>query len=153
MSITVTHSEVTYRYLMNKSKSDLMYWVNDLRKPTGKRELNHSDAAWLTKDGMATEILRTIRAAEAQEAAEPQAFDDLDIPFGAVTTDVEGKRWVFVGWASTSVSREAYLTRELQRGDRLSPVTPWGYHCTKTETLLKKFPALALYHRATRSGL
>lgn len=153
MSITVTQTDVTHRYLMNKSKDDLRYWVNDQRKSAGLPEISYKDAERFTKDEMASEILRTIRAAEALEAAEPQAFNDLDIPFGAVTTDVEGKRWVFVGWASTSVSREAYLTRELQRGDLLSPVMPWGYHCTKTETLLKKFPALALYHRATRSGL
>jgi hypothetical protein len=153
MSITVTHSEVSYRYLMNKSKDDLMFWANDLRRLDGRTAITYTDLPNTTKDAMASEIIAAIRIAERKEADEPQAFDDLDIPLGAVTTDAEGKRWVFGGWASTSISREAYLIRELQKGDRLSPVTPWSYHCTKTETLLRKFPALAMYHRATRSGL
>lgn len=80
--------------------------------------------------------------AKQQQREKPEAYYDLDIPFGHVTHDVEGKRWVFCGWSPTTVSMEAYFIRELQPGERASTTSPWAYHCTTTETLLKKFPLL-----------
>lgn len=146
MSITVTHSEITHRYLMNKGKLELWRMLAEFGgEAKGLTDLTVDKAT--TKDEIAGQIMAIIRAAQTADAAEPQAYHDLAIPFGAVTTDADGKHWVFGGWASTSMSREAYFTRELQLGDRLSPVTPWSYHCTKTETLLRKFPDLERYRR------
>lgn len=142
MTIQITETTVTHRYLMHKSKSDLQFWLNDQRKQTGLPALDHSYFSMVTKDEIASEIMKSIRAAEQKEAAEPQAFDDFDIPFGHVTTDVEGKRWVFCGWGQMTISKQAYFVRELQPGERLSLVTPRTYHCTMTATLLKKFPLL-----------
>lgn len=142
MTIQITETTVTHRYLMNKSKSDLQFWLNDQRKATNLPPLDRAYFAMVTKAEIAGEIMKSIRAAEQKEAAEPQAFDDFNIPFGCVTTDVDGKRWVFCGWGQTTVSKEAMFTRELQPGERVSLVTPYTYHCTTTATLLKKFPLL-----------
>lgn len=144
MSIMIVESEITHRYLMNKGKGDLWNMLGGLGGDiSGLRDLTKDR----TKEDLASEIMRRIRAEQLKDAAEPQAAHDLDIPFGAVTTDAEGKRWVFCGWGQTTVSKEALLMRELQPGERISPVTPWSYHCTKTATLLKKFPLLEQYRK------
>jgi len=142
MSITITETTVTHRYLMNKSKDDLVYWLNDGRKRVGQPEIPYAEAKLHTKDWLASAIMSDMRLAANLEGKKPQAYDDFDIPFGHVTTDTEGKRWVFCGWGQTTVSREVFFTRELQPGERISLATPYTYHCTTTETLLKKFPLL-----------
>lgn len=145
MSIMIVESEITHRYLMNKSKSDLHRWLADQRKTAGQSAPDPIER-W-TKESLASTIMMGLRAAAQKDAEDPQAFHDLDIPFGAVTTGYDGKQWVFCGWGQTTVSREAYLVREVQPGERLSVVTPYTYHCTKTVTLLARFPGLEQYRR------
>ena len=79
------------------------------------------------------------------------AAEELDIPLGAIAIDTHpqyaGQRYVFVGWASTTVSKEATLVRELQPRERLNRASPWIYHCTETATLLRRFPDLERFRR------
>lgn len=78
-----------------------------------------------------------------------RASDTLSIPLGAIAEFCDerhgGTRYVFVGWAHTSNGPEAVMIREMQPGERLSPSSPWVYHCSSAETLLRRFPSLAQY--------
>jgi hypothetical protein len=148
VSITISETALTHRYLMNKSKEGLRFWLYDQKK--AGLTVPDFEVAEVTKDWMAQAILKNVRAAEEKEAEQPQAYADLDIPLGTITTGYDGKRWVFCGWGQTTISKNAYLVRELQPGEPITLTTPWTYRCTMTDTLLKKFPELEQYRRASR---
>lgn len=60
---------------------------------------------------------------------------------GQVVKDVDGAKWVFVGWAQTSESRAAFFVHDMT-GRPLAPGALWDFHAVRPEAIVRKFPDL-----------
>ncbi len=79
----------------------------------------------------------------------PRASDELDLTTGLVVQDVEGRDWVFIGHRSNTVGLYPVFVR-VQTGDRDHDGWAGQLHVYKaaiTETVVRKFPALAQRRR------
>jgi hypothetical protein len=67
-------------------------------------------------------------------------------PLGAVVRegDEDGRKWIFVGWSSTTAGWEMNFVRAIKPTDRAPAFT---YHASMADTLIRKFPALEQYRK------
>lgn len=71
-----------------------------------------------------------------------RAEHELTIPLGLVVEDVVGDKWVMLGWMRNTRGRFPYFVKSVE--DRpLGCAAPFTYIATQTDTLIRKFPALA----------
>lgn len=69
-------------------------------------------------------------------------------PIGFVAECADDRRsWVFVGWSSNTAGCEMVFIRTLQPFDRIK--TPYLYRASLAHTLMRKFPALEEFRKAT----
>lgn len=142
MSITITQTEITHRYLMNKGKLELWQMLAGLGDPACGL-VDGQVAQVLTKDELASRIMRIIRAEQERERARPRAADDPiigQLSFGDAWTDRHGLRWICVGWAHSDVGRAIVFVREMQPGERVGLDHPAVFASASAEAIRELFP-------------
>jgi hypothetical protein len=63
-----------------------------------------------------------------------------------------GRRWVFIGWYTTTKGLMAAFCCEIQPGEQVG-YPPWRYTAAMTATLLERFPELAVFRKGADSYL
>lgn len=86
--------------------------------------------------------------------------DVLNIPLGTVVASDKGVTFVFAGWRATAAGCEAILVQAYEdrgrggawRGRHQDNADPWTYKASIADTLIRKFPGLALFDTRGRDG-